>query len=108
MKGKLQHIVINYLAKHLIKAVSEDDILRITSTGYMAGKRKLERDEINLLREEANAWRESLIWDYMKKEVEWIAFVRGRKATSEKDTYASNAMYYNLDLMQKFLDNLSK
>ena len=100
--------LLQYLTKNLLKMVTEDEILRITSEGFMVNKRKLEVDEIHALRAEAREFKESMVWKFMCNELEYVAFVRGRKSTTDMDNYGTHAMFYNLDLMQKFLDNLSK
>src|SRR3990167_7208953 len=104
----LKKRLIQYLTKHLLKAVNEDDILRITSQGYLLRKRRLTPEEVISLKEEAKSIRESALWSMMKSEVEYVAFVTGRKAKTDTDNLASHYLFYNLDLLDKFLENLSR
>lgn len=101
---KLQFFVITYLTKHLLKAVSSEDILTITNKGWFSRGRQLAPDEKMLIKEEAEALRTSILWKYLSTELEYIAFVRGRQATKEEDLWATLYLYYNLDIIQQFLD----
>ncbi len=101
-------VLLQYLTKHLLKAVNEDDLLRITSEGYLLKNRKLTPEEIVNIKEEAKSIRESEIWELMKTEMEYVAFIRGRKSKTDEDNLATHYLFYNIDLMQQFLNNIIK
>ena len=105
---KLKHKLIQFLTKHLLKAVNEDDILRITNKGWFLNKKKLTPEEVSYLKEEANSFNESLLWKLMSREIEYVAFIRGRKSKTDEDNLACHYMFYNLDLIQKYLENCKK
>ena len=109
MKGRLKLIVINHLVRHLLKAISEEDILHRTSQGWFVNKRKLERDELTILRDEAEILKDSQLWKLMQKELTWLANLRmfEHSRTAEDLTFGK-AMLYNQDLGRKFLDRLTK
>ena len=100
--------ILYFLTKHLLKAVNEDDILSITSDGYLLRNRKLTPEEIISIREEARSIRESELWKLMKTEIGFVAYIRGRRAKSDDDNLACHYMFLNLEIMQNFLDNMSK
>ncbi|HEC65054.1 MAG TPA: hypothetical protein ENI23_07165 [bacterium] len=100
--------ILQYLTRNLLKAVNEDDILRITSQGYLLRNRKLTPEEIISIKEEAKSIRESEIWRLMTTELEYVAFIRGRKAKTDEDNLATHYLFYNIDLMQQFLNNIIK
>lgn len=108
--GSMKYIkkkILQYVTKHLLRAITTDDLLRATSEGYILGTRKLSPEELISLREEAQQWLESDIWRFMMSELEYLAYVRGRKAMTQEDLYATLYMNYNLDQIQQFLYNLS-
>ena len=72
----------------------------------MLGKVKLTPELIVSLREEAKAMRDSELWEFMRKELEYVAFVRGRKSITDEDNLATHYMFYNLDIMENFLENI--
>lgn len=110
MRERLKHFVIEYLTRHLLKAPSGEDVLRVVGNRTVSqGKRKLSKEELAVLREEATALKDSLLWRYMKHELEWLASLRrGAHCTQPGDVTFGSAMFYNLDLMQKFLDRVER
>ena len=106
---KIKHFVINYLTRNLLKAVSEDDILRIIGKDYLYHKRKLSPEEMATLREEAQMLADSFLWKLMLKEVEYVAFLTmSSKAQKSDDILFGKAMFYSADLMRKFLEGLKR
>lgn len=105
----LRAFIINYLVKHLLKAVSEEDILQIVNDGYLYKKRKLTPEEVVTLREEARIMQDSFLWKLMTKEVEYLAFISmTSKAKTNDDIIWGKAIFYAIDIMRKFLGELSK
>lgn len=100
--------LIQYLTRHLLKAVNEDDVLRITSNGYLFKKRKLTPLEIKDLKEEAKSFKDSAFWEFMKSELEYVAFIRGRRAKTDEENLATHYLFYNIDLIEQFLNNMGK
>ena len=98
---KLKLIVINYLVEHLLVAVTEEEVLQLT------GKNKLSKEEMHILKEEADALKDSLLWKFLKKELQWRANIRrGEHCTKPDDVIFGSAMYYNFELQEKLIDNL--
>ena len=105
---KVKHYLINYLTNHLLKAVSEEDILQITEDGYLHKRRKLTPQEVATLKEEAKMMQDSFLWKLMTKEVEYMAFLRmTAHAKTNDDIVFGKAVYYSTDLLKKFLEGLS-
>lgn len=105
--GRIKHIVITYLAKRLLKVITEEDILQRTSREWLLNKRKLETDEVALLKEEAVALKESAVWQHMTTELKWLANKKMfDHARTNDDIVFGKAMLYNQDMMEKFLDSL--
>lgn len=105
---RIKLYILRLLTRKLLKVVTEDDILRITTRGHYIGRRKLTEEEFGILVQDAKDLRESVLWELMKKDIEWVATLRlGRKATTIDDIIYGNSMFYNLEMIEKYLDNLS-
>lgn len=106
--GRIKHIVINKLTKHLLKALTEDDILQMTNEGYLVNGRKLTVGEMRQLEDEAKELQGSYLWKLMTRELEFHAFRRmSDQARTDGDIVFGKAMFYNLSLLRRFLKNLS-
>jgi len=105
----LKERLIQHLVKNLLVAVMEDDILRITSRGWFKGNRKLTEEEVTFLKDGAKEFSDSIIWQYMKNELRWVANLRMfEKGQVPENTIFGRAMLYNLEVMEKFLENCKK
>jgi len=100
--------LVQHLTKNLLKAVTKDDILLITNNGWVSRGRVLSPDEKQLIQDEAKTLLDSVLWQYLSKEIEYVAFVRGRKAKNDEDNLACHYMFYNLDLIETFLERCKK
>lgn len=89
-------------------ALSPEEILTLTSRGWFMNKRKLSPEEVMEIKDEAEGFSKSLLWDLMRKELEYQAFVRGRKGITDRDNDACHYLFYSLDLMEKYLENCRK
>lgn len=100
------HIVTFWLVKRLLKAVHEDELLVQTNRGWFIGRRRLSPEEVQALKAEAKDFRGSYLWNAMKKDVKFMAFLRATNlAKSDMDLIYSGAMYYDLELLEKFIEN---
>lgn len=108
MLRKLKFLIISYLTKNLLKALTKDDILVMTNRGWYVNRHKLTSDEMVSLREEAKAFMGSTLWSLMLRDLEYQAFVRGRKAKTNEDNLACHYMFYNLDLIEQYIKNCIK
>ena len=102
---------IDRLTTKLLKAVSEKDILTMSSEGYLYHSRKLSQEEIAELKDEARMLKDSFLWKLMVKEVEYMAYMRmtyhAKMTDGINDIIFGKALFYSVDLMRKFLKNLS-
>ena len=100
----MKKLLIAYLSKRLLKVIHEDDLLLITNRGWVSKGRKLTSEEMAEIKAQAKDLSDSILWQFISKELEYQAFVTGRKARTDRDVDATFYMYYNLDLIQQFLD----
>ena len=107
MQGRIKNWLINYLTGNLLKAVSEEDILRITNKGFFINKRKLTPEEIATLKDEADSLSNSFLWKIMTKDVEFMAFLQmSKQATKPDDIIFGKAMFYSLKILRDYLERL--
>ena len=109
IKKTIVRKVVNYLTRHLIRALTEDDILIITNNRYFLGKRKLTDEEIGTLKQEAKDFSKSFLWELMRRDIQFLAYMRGsRKAKDANDIIFSNAMYYDLEIIETFINRIKQ
>lgn len=109
MLKKLRHKLVTYLTRNYLKAITEEDIIQVSSNGWLLKRRKLSSDEIIALKEEAAFIQKSILWRLMKKDVAFLASQQMfDKATSHEDILFGKAMLYNLNLLDEYLLNIIK
>lgn len=105
---KLRHFVIRYLTKHLLKAISEDDILTIVGKEWFYKKRKLTREEMLILKEEAASFEKSLLYELMYRDLRYLASrMMNEDAQTVDDITFGKAMLYNGAMEKKFVRNIA-
>ena len=106
--GRLKNYLLTRLTKRLLRIVTEEDILRISGKDFLVGERKLTPEEIAALKEEARTLKDSFLWRMMTREIEYLAFLKmSYRAARPEDIIHGNAMFYSLDMLRKYLKNLS-
>lgn len=86
------------------RPIFEDEVLTVTNKGWYIGNRKLSQEEVTGLREDAKAFGASYLWKVMRKDIHFMAYLRAtNKAQSAEDIVYANSMYYNLELIEKFI-----
>ena len=105
----IRKYLIRLLTKHLLVAVTDEDILTITNKGWFQGKRKLSEEEIMFLKEEAKALQESILWKMMVSELRWMANLRMfEKSAEEGNSAFGRALLYAIETERQYLDRVSK
>lgn len=88
------------------KFISIDDILRKTPQGVFIGDRKLKSEETQALKLDAEYFENSILWQLMKRDVHYIAYLQAtNKAKTQDDINYANAMYKNLEVLAEFIKN---
>ena len=105
--GRIKYRLIQYLTRNLLKAISEDDILQISSRAALLHKRNLSVGEVTDLREEAKTILESQAWELMMIELEGQAhqFIF-YKARNWNDSVFGRAMLHNLEMQRRFMKRI--
>lgn len=87
------------------KPLFEEDILVQRRGGWYINGRRVSKEDLLALADEARMWRKSVLWNYMRKQVHYMAYLRAtNKASSKDDIMYANAMYYDLEVLEKFID----
>ncbi len=105
--NKLRFWVLKRLTRGLLNAITEDDILQITSQGFLLNKRLLSPEEVSAIKEEAKLFGQSSLWRLMTREIGYLAKQSMfERAKTYDDLMFGKAMLYNLDLLRKFFERL--
>lgn len=110
LKRFLQARFINLLAKGLFNAVTLDDIIQLKPDGVYLNEKKMTREEIEFVKVEAEKFKDSFLWKrLMKNRVKIVANRRLYETAIDADGLIfGKAMLYNLEILEKFLEALSK
>lgn len=107
--SKLKTKLFCYLMRHLFNAINDDDILTITRNGYQIGNRVLDKNQIEGLKNEAQVFKNSDVWDYVNNNLKYLANYRmyhGSKTVD--DLVFGKAMLYNLDIINRLFNKISE
>lgn len=99
---------LNELVHGLFNGITEDDVMRPKANGkIMMRSREITDEEIEILRRDAEVFKDSVIWNMLKRELQLAANERMFDNAKEiDDMIFGKAMLYNLDLIDKKLKNL--
>ena len=102
---KIKRILLRYVIRNILHAITIDDLLRIEGSGVFLGKRELNRDELATLKSEAKVFENSLIWKLMLNNLYWIANFKMIKGSDrERDMDNGRMMTLCIEVIQEFLD----
>lgn len=97
------------MTKKLLKIVLEEDVLRIIGRGAYLGESKLSDAEIGMLKDEADALSKSILWKYMRRNLQYLATLKlGKQAKNTEDIIAGNMMFHNLEIQELFIERIIK
>ncbi len=103
----IRHKLVLYLTRNLLVALTEDEILTMTNRGWSYRGRMLSPEERAQLREEAQTFGDSLLWQMISNEIRFTANLRVfEKGVDAEQTIFGRAMLYNLELIATFIKNL--
>lgn len=107
--GRLKRLLIQYLVKNLLKALTEEDIITMTNRGWFLKNRKLSGEEVTQIKEEAHSFGQSVLWKLIANEIRYDANLRMfEKSAEEGNSVFGRAMLYNLELIEKFINRCTK
>ncbi len=108
MIKKLRHIVTNWLTRKLLKAVTIEEVMTISGKEWFVDRRKLSKEERDMLKQEAKSFRESMLYRLLIKEIQYKATLqRYDEAKTADDMIFGKAMLWNFELIRIFIRNIS-
>ena len=109
LKNRIRNVLVNYLTRNLLQALTEEDILMLANKEIKLNGRKLSLEEVAQLKEECQEFGKSFLWKMMSREIRFQAGLRMfEHCKTPDDIIFGKAMLYDLDLLRKFMENLSK
>jgi len=105
IKVKIQ----NWLLKNLFNAISEDDILKYEKGKFLLRGIPLDTRVTGNFVSQANSILKSQLWKHLTDDIKYISNQRMyEKSTTIDDVIFGKAMLYNLDILERKLERLSK
>jgi outer membrane receptor protein involved in Fe transport len=105
---KLKIKLLNFLLRKYFNAITEEDILTVTSRGYRIGDRLLDSNEIEGLRNQADIVKRSDLWKYTNSNLKYLANYRMYDGSQNQDDLIfGKAMLYNLDIINRLFNKIS-
>ena len=110
LKKRLKNKVLSYLVKDFLKSIKEEDILRMSARGgIMYRGKELSREEVDIIRNEAEILQNSRVLKLLLLDVEYLAQeIMFEKSTTYDDMMMGKAILYTTDILQKKIRNLAK
>lgn len=102
--------MINFLAKHLYRTITERDLLRQNKSGRLfIGDKMLNREQEENIREEAERLQNSVLWKLLVLDVKHNALQKTlHKAETIDDVIAGKLMLYIIDVIETRLSSLKR
>jgi hypothetical protein len=106
----MKKYIINYIAKHLFKLITEDEFLRVDKKGDVHFRGTvLTKDQIETLSKEAKDIKSTELYKILLNE---MTFLSNKKiffdSTSETDLLAGKMALWTLDVLSRKIDNISR
>jgi len=107
--NKLKTKLLNYLLRHLFNAISEEDVLQYhKGSFYLKGAKLDDRATGNFINQ-ANSILKTQLWKHLTDDIKYVANQRMyEKSTTIDDVIFGKAMLYNIDILERKLERLSK
>lgn len=107
--NKLKIRLQNWLLKHLFNAISEDDILQYHKGKFFLKGVPLDDRATGNFVNQANSILKTQLWKHLTDDIKYIANQRMyEKSTTIDDVIFGKAMLYNIDILERKLERLSK
>lgn len=98
---------LNDLVHDLFNGITEDDVMRLKNNKLVMRGKEITKEEIAIIRQDAEIFKDSVIWNILKRELQLAANERMfDKSETIDDMIFGKAMLYNLNLIDLKLKNL--
>lgn len=104
---RAQHLVINFLVRNLLKSITVDDLFHQKDGHWFIGRRRLSKEDLMALQEEAESLLESEIWKVLTREMRFQSnLTMFEKAKTDSDMLFGKAMLYLQEQHTQFLKRI--
>ena len=101
---KLKQRIAKWLLPKLINSVEVNDVIHYDRNGIYLGGRKMDKDELRILREEIKFFEKARIWSIITNTLAFKAIERiGEKSTSFDDVWSGKMMLLNIEIQKEIL-----
>lgn len=109
LKKYLKRKAVNFVTKHLLKTIQEEDVLRIRGNNDIICKgKRLNREELDALKAEAEFLKKSVALKLILLDLEYLANqTMFAKSMSFDDMQFGKAQLYVIDILKKKINNLA-
>lgn len=106
----IKKYLVHYITKHLLRAITEEDVLRRDNNGIMRARgRKLSNEMVSQLQVEAEYIQNSITFKLLMDDMEYLANqTMFAKSQTFDDMLFGKAMLYNIDILKKKIKTLAK
>ena len=109
IKNYFQKFFIRFLVKNLFNMIDENDILQIRGNAIMFKGRRLEPERLQKIKDDAEQFAKSTIWQLLSNEVKFEANQRiYTKSQTVDDILAGKITLYILEIIQRKIETISK
>lgn len=119
LKGRILQSLIALLENEkpeiprIPRFASDKHVLQVMTNGkdkyFYIGKRRLKEDEVIALRAEAKDFRGSFLWDLMRRDIHFLAYLQATaKRRADEDAIYAAAMYRDLEILETFIENCAE
>ena len=88
MMTRIKRLILRYLIRDILRAITIEDLLRVEKGVVFIGNRQLDQEELTNLKSEAKSFERSLLWKLMLNNLYWIAnfkMIRGTDRERDMD-----------------------
>lgn len=105
----MRKFILKLAVRHILRAVTSDDLLQIKGGKVFIGKTQLSNEEMSTLKSEAKTFENSLLWKLILNNLYWIAnFKMMKEANKEIEMVNGRMMTLCVDTIEQFLQKFTK
>jgi len=106
---RLKMIILNYMVKNLFVGLTEEDVFKVLGGKLFIGEDEVTEETARMYKQKAQDIMNSEVWKAVMKKI-WYEAEKTtfQNAQTNEDCFFGKAMILNIDLIQKYLEKLSR
>lgn len=104
----MKKFIVQFLTKHLMRWVSEEDLLQVVPRGILHKGKILPEEQMTQLIEQANLIRKSYLWKALSDEIRYISYLQFVKARDYDETLSAKLLLRAEEIIRKKVEELGK